>query len=237
MWRVPKVPRRHVRAVHLPVVLLGVADEHCVLLGVEELVLRKGAVGGQEPSASPLEVGELSDHLVFARQRQVERDRLTVPGTDVPHVIEAAVPSPGRVGSFGIDDVEIGDHRLHRCAQAVEVETVEAGLRPSVAEGVVSRSQPLDEPAHVTVAPHPRREPLEVGECRRCIDVGGLAHHVAVDSIGVGPVGLDGDRVEALLVDQTLRDARSFAIEIVRAVVASPSSTSLRSPTESSNAS
>ncbi len=43
-------------------------------------------------------------------------------------------------------------------------------------------------------------------------------HARAVDAIGVGPVGLDGDGVESLLTDQALGDLRPFPIELVRAV-------------------
>ncbi len=62
----------------------------------------------------------------------------------------------------------------------------------------------------VTVPPHPRREPLEVGQRSRSVRVRRLAHDVSVDAVGVGPVGLHGDGGEALLLDQPLRDcARS----------------------------
>src|SRR4029079_12603318 len=45
-----------------------------------------------------------------------------------------------------------------------------------------------------------------------------LAADEAVDAIGVGPVGFDGDGVEAFLADQPPRDLRADRVELVRAV-------------------
>ncbi len=42
--------------------------------------------------------------------------------------------------------------------------------------------------------------------------------HPAVDAVGVGPVGLDRDGGEALLVDQASGDPRTLAVELVSAV-------------------
>jgi hypothetical protein len=42
--------------------------------------------------------------------------------------------------------------------------------------------------------------------------------HEAVDAVRVGPVGLDGDRGEALFVDQPPRDRGAIGVELVRAV-------------------
>ena len=44
------------------------------------------------------------------------------------------------------------------------------------------------------------------------------AHHVAVDPVRVGPVGLDRDRGEAELVDQPAGDAGPLPVELVGAV-------------------
>ena len=59
------------------------------------------------------------------------------------------------------------------------------------------------------------------GENRRCfhrVDVVAYAANVAVDAIGVGPIGLDRHRREVLLLDQAFRYLRPFAVEVVRAV-------------------
>ena len=54
----------------------------------------------------------------------------------------------------GIDFVQKGDHRPHRCVKAVEVETVEPG--PTIGRKcLVVRPQPADEVTNVGVAPHP----------------------------------------------------------------------------------
>ena len=80
------------------------------------------------------------------------------------------------------------------------------------------RAQPLDELDHVGVAPHPRGEAPEVGERFYGIDIVAHAAHVAVDAVGVGPIGLDRDGREAFLLDEPLRDLGALAVELVRAV-------------------
>jgi hypothetical protein len=40
----------------------------------------------------------------------------------------------------------------------------------------------------------------------------------AVDPVSIGPVGLDCDRAESLLLDEALRDERALPVELVRAV-------------------
>ena len=83
---------------------------------------------------------------------------------------------------------------------------------------VVAGPQPLDELHDVDVAPHPRGEPLEVRQRGVGVEVEGLAQHVAVHPVGIWPVRFDGDGVEALLLDQPLRDPGPLAVEVVRPV-------------------
>ena len=65
------------------------------------------------------------------------------------------------------------------------------------------------------VAPHPRGESSEVGESRVGVDVPRCAHHVAVDAVCVGPVGLGRHRREAQLVDQAAGDPGPLPVELV----------------------
>ena len=44
------------------------------------------------------------------------------------------------------------------------------------------------------------------------------AADVVIDSIGVGPIGLDGDSGKSFLADQPLGDLRPFPVKLVRAV-------------------
>ena len=79
-------------------------------------------------------------------------------------------------------------------------------------------AEPADEVEDVGVAPHPGRESLESRQRVDGLGVVAATADVAVDAIGVGPVGLDGHGVEALLADQPLGDLRPLPIELVRAV-------------------
>ena len=83
---------------------------------------------------------------------------------------------------------------------------------------VVVVAEPADEVEHVGVAPHPGRESSEARQRLDGLGVVAAAADVAVDAIGVGPVGLDGHGVEALLADQPLGDLGTLPVELVRAV-------------------
>src|SRR5439155_10917757 len=99
--------------------------------------------------------------------------------------------------------------------QAVQVEAVEAYAPRCV---LVPLAKPLDELEHDGVTPHPGREAAEAGERI----VGGAvvpgAADVAVHAVGIRPVGLGGDRVEAVLVEQALRQLRAQRVELVCSV-------------------
>lgn len=79
------------------------------------------------------------------------------------------------------------------------------------------RAQPGGELAHHGVAPQPGRETFEVveGGVERVV---ALAEQVAVEPLHVGPVAFDGDRVEALLLDQAPGDGRAHGVELAGAV-------------------
>ncbi len=84
--------------------------------------------------------------------------------------------------------------------------------------GVVAGPEPFDERQNIAVSPHPSRETPKVRQCSIGILVIGQPHHVAVDPVGVGPIGLDRYCGESTLVDQTAGDAGSFPVKVVSAV-------------------
>ena len=83
---------------------------------------------------------------------------LTLPSFEA---IEAPVPLSRPSGLGRIDAVEVRDNRLHRRAEAVEIEPIEADLAHRVRVGIVPCPQPRNEREDVLVAPHPGRESLE----------------------------------------------------------------------------
>jgi hypothetical protein len=101
--------------------------------------------------------------------------------------------------------------------QAVEIEAVEADPA-ALLTGRVEIAQPPDEVENVGVPPHPGREAAKAAERIDRIGVVARSRDVAVDAQGVGPIGLSGDRAEAFLFDQALRDLGALAIELVRSV-------------------
>ena len=120
--------------------------------------------------------------------------------------------------------------------QAVEIEPVEAGGLAGLGASLWL-AQPADEIEHLGVAPHPGREAAEVAQRLLGVGVLGRPVHVAVDAVGVGPVGLDGDRAEAVLVDQPPGDPGPLAVELVRPVRGLADQDERASPIRSSSAS
>ena len=79
-------------------------------------------------------------------------------------------------------------------------------------------AKPADEIEDIRVAPHPLWEAEEAAEGIARLSGARPPAHVPVHAIGIGPVGLRGDRAEALLGDQALRDLGPNPIELVRTV-------------------
>ena len=76
-------------------------------------------------------------------------------------------------------------------------------------------AQPTDELHDFAIAPHPRREAREC--LLRVLPVPGPTDP-AVESSGVGPIGLGGDDREASVLDQLPGDPRPHAVELRRPV-------------------
>ncbi len=101
--------------------------------------------------------------------------------------------------------------------QAVQIKSVEAN--PGILGArVIESAQPAHEAEHRGIAPHPGGEPPEITEGRPAAAIRADAAHVPVDAIGVGPIGFNGDRGEAMLFNQPPRDFGAIAVELVGAV-------------------
>ena len=164
-----------------------------------------------------MELEQLLDDAAPAGLADPEADGSPVLLALAAEVLEARVALSGPGRGRRIDLLEVGDHLLDRGVEAVEIEAVEPGGIGGIA-AVVVRAQPADEVEHLGVAPHPGREALKAAQ--RLLGVRVLAGpaDVAVDAVGVGPVGLDGDAGETLLLDQPAGDQGALAVELVGAV-------------------
>ncbi len=154
------------------------------------------------------------DDLVLTRLACAERDRVAV-ALFVAEVIETPVALARPIRRRGVARIQIADHLVDRPQHAVEVETVETDLRRPVR---ICGPQPFDEFLDDGVAPHPLREsPKRVERLgRRAVFTHGA--DVPVDAVGVGPVALDGDRLESLLLDESSGHVGPSRVELVRAV-------------------
>jgi hypothetical protein len=118
-------------------------------------------------------------------------------------------------GRLGVDLLQVAQDRVDRLVEAVQIEPVEARRhrRP-----LVVAAQPPDERLDDLVAPHPAREAQEVAERGVGVAVLALAPDEAVDPVGLWPVRLHGDGVEAGVLDQPPGHARPLDVELVRPV-------------------
>jgi hypothetical protein len=182
-------------------------------------VLREPVRGADEP------LGKQADIEAQVCRPQVGRLFVraceeTIDLSVLAEVVEADITSAGLPRRLGVDFLEILQHGFHRGAEAVKIEAVEANPWSARRQRVVVRSQPLDELDHLGVAPHPGWEAAEVGERFNGGDVVAHTAHVAVDAVGVGPIGLDRDGCEAFLLDEPLGDLGALVVELVRATCA-----------------
>ena len=139
--------------VHDAVVALGARHEAGILDGIEKaLAVPPGVV-----LVLAEKVTQHGDHFVLAAAVAAGQRGVPVGGGILLPWRQAAVSLAGDARGFRIDVVEIAQHRADRVVQAVEVEAMEGdALRRAYRSVVVP--QPVDEFAHVGVAPHPGRE-------------------------------------------------------------------------------
>ncbi len=198
---VAQVPRRHFAEKHRPVIFFGVLDHARILLGVKELLLRDASIALRVLGGTAAQLDELADDLVFAGSVEVAGGDETIDLRVRTEMVEAGITSPGPPCRVRVDLLEILQHGLHRGMEAVEIETVEAGLFEIRGKRVVVPPEPVDEIHHFGVAPHPPREAPEIGERFRGIKILAGAADITVDPVGVGPVRFDRDGSKALLLD------------------------------------
>src|SRR6056297_839183 len=120
---VTQVPAFRTAVIHDPVVALGGLHEPGILSGVEETL----AVPGLVFETFPEDLAQLRHNLTLAgtvtlrQHRPAVGRRIALPGR------EAAIALARDRGGFGIDLVEIVEHRGDRAAHVVDVEPVETG--------------------------------------------------------------------------------------------------------------
>lgn len=186
-----------------------------IALGEELLVLRGGAILDEIFRRFAHQSGEQRRGAGTAGRTQSMRGFVCVI-LRLADMIQAGI-EPARVRCLsGVDALQVFDDRFGRTVQAVEIQTIEPGMHDSGPRGIV-RMQPADEGAHIGIAPHPRRKTLEVAE-GIVKPIIALAADMAVEPVGIGPVGLHRDRIETMLDDQPAGDVRTHRIELVRAM-------------------
>src|SRR5207248_372481 len=134
------------------------------------------------------------------------------------HVVEAGISPSRSYCPFRIYLVEVRKHGFHRRAETVKIESVESGFQIVGTDSVVVTSEPADEVEYNGIAPHPGRKEPESFERFEASGIVSLSTDVPVDTIGVGPVGLDRYGRKSFFLDETLCYFRSFPVKFVRAV-------------------
>ena len=127
-------------------------------------------------------------------------------------------PPGGGQGGGIVPAAKIAHDLVKRVPQAVHVQAVEADF--------LLFWSPLVEPLHPTdqfldfaIGPHPRRPAAKCGQ-RLFGGVRGarVALHETIDPIAIGPIALDRDEIEALLLDETAREGRSPHVKLMRSM-------------------
>src|SRR5207237_6465695 len=98
-----------------------------------------------------------------ARSREADGRRVSVGLRVFREILEAPVSVARSFRGLRIDFSQVTEDRLNRAVKTVQIETVEADACVAPARAVVI-VQPLEESDDVRVAPHPAREPREIGE-------------------------------------------------------------------------
>jgi len=106
-------------------------------------------------------------------------------------MIQCRIVSARQFRLIRVDLFKIADHRIRRPIQTVQVQAIDADAGGYRQRGVV-RTQPGNECEHLSIAPHPGREALEVIQ-RGFGIVAALAQHKAIHAPDIGPIALDGD--------------------------------------------
>ncbi len=206
---VAQVPGFAGAAIHGAVVLLGGEHHAGVAFGVEEAVTVAFLIG----QASIEQGAQLLDYRVVARGVAahdvvaVDR-RFVLPGT------EAAVASPRRARGLRVNAIQIGQYRLDRGAEAVDVQSAKFHLPRRRLRGVMV-AQPVDELGDLPIAPHPGRKALEafLDPVRRF-----LPAHMAVDPRRIRPVRFGRDDGKSVALHQPSGDRRPGSVELGRAM-------------------
>src|SRR5262249_46534119 len=102
--------------------------------------------------------------------------------------------------------------------KAVEIEPVKSDLRVIWGKVIIVRPQPSYEVEGVGVSPHPGGKSFEACERVHRLVVVAFAARVAIDPVGVGPVGFNRYRYESLFSDQASGDLSALSIKLVSAM-------------------
>src|SRR6185437_11741678 len=102
--------------------------------------------------------------------------------------------------------------------QTVKIKAHKSGPLSRSGTALVEPAQPVHKGKHVSIAPHPARETVEVTESLEGIGIFARFANEAMNTVGVRPVAFNGYEIEAFLLDQPPGDQRALAIEVMRAM-------------------
>src|SRR5437764_14892917 len=106
---IAQVPGGNPSAKHGTVILFRVLDQTSVLLGVEELVRGHAAIAPGVIGGVPLELHDLTDHLVFARFGEVKTSGVAVRLAVFTKLFETRIPIARAAARIWVDLLQILD--------------------------------------------------------------------------------------------------------------------------------
>ena len=100
---VTQVPGRTCAAVHCVVVLLGIKQQPCILLGVDEIIVCGSAILDDRFARLAVQFDKLRNQLVFATVAHVEIGCEAISLNIITVDVEAGVPLAYQLGRFRVD--------------------------------------------------------------------------------------------------------------------------------------
>ena len=140
---VAQVPRVGPTVEHRAVVSLGIAHHARVLLRIEQLVGGGRAVVPQEARGVGAQLAQLLNGLAPAVVLQAEVHCVAIGLRIVRQLVEATVAGACTLRCIRVGVREVGEHRMHRLAQAVQVESEKAHLRRRLGHAGIALAQPV----------------------------------------------------------------------------------------------
>ncbi len=161
-----------------------------------------------------LQVYQLSYDFGFAGMSEAETSTVTIGLRIFSKVFKATIAISGATCSLRVNLVQVTEYRFDGSVQAVEIEAIEAYPLSGI-QRVVVTTQPANKVENVRIAPHPCGEASESTQGLDSIRIFVLALYIAINPVGIRPVGLHRYPGEFFFENQPFGNQRTLSIKLM----------------------